>query len=76
MQPSSVSAPIPGPSSNAGTDYFKERKDSKAEEPKTEKPKKEKAKSGVSTAKDIKSKLASGNKHMKVCLMDHTHYCN
>ena len=41
---------------------LKKGKDSKAEE-----AKKEKSKSSVSTGKDIKSKLASGNKQMKVC---------
>ena len=74
-QPSSGSVPLLERSSSTGTGDAKERKDSKAEEPKTERPKKEKAKSGVSTGKDIKSKLASGNKHMKVCLIDHTHVC-
>ena len=70
-QPSSVSGPV------SGTGDAKERKDSKEEEPNREKPKKEKAKSSISnTGKDIKSRLASGNKHMKVCLINQRHYCN
>ena len=57
----------------------KKGKDSKAEDSKdskAEKPKKEKPKSGVSTGKDIKSRLASGDKQMKVCYELQQNYCN
>ena len=49
----------------------KKGKDSKGEESKKEKPK-----SGVSTGKDIKSRLASGDKQMKVCYELQKNYRN
>ena len=49
----------------------------KGTDTKAKEPKKAKAKSDVNTGKDIKSKLASGNKQMKVCdgLFCNSIYC-